>query len=609
MPILRTLSPLLSATAVERRKQVPVRVLLSGIVAWALSSAGQDGWIPAWFVAVALVQAFEIGALFRFRRSESLPTVVDVWLALASTFLMAALFAGVSVALWSLEGRGLEGMAMLIIAGGLLTNVASGIEARSIFYVGAAPYLVALVAMPVMAVLGSPSGDPVLTSLASMLFIGAILNVYARVHSGRVAELRALGEAETRVDQAQGAIADRAAMAAIVSHELRTPVSAIQAGAQLMLDDSAPAQRRETAALILDASALMTRMLNDLLDHSKMEAGAMSLEARDFDLCALLQDTERFWRSPVDAKGLTLQGADVAPGTWLKGDPHRLRQVLNNLLSNAIKFTAAGRIEMSVAMDRLDDRSRAVLITVRDQGAGVTPEAMSRLFTPFAQGSSEVARTYGGTGLGLKVSRDLARLMGGDLTVRSLPGQGAAFTLSVLLETGAPQDADDFAASVAPRAERRLTILAVDDHEINRRTLALVLQPLDVELHTASDGALALELLARQDFDAVLMDVNMPGLDGNEVTRRLRASTGRNARTPVIGFSAGTEADQIAACRAAGMTDWLAKPLEPHKLYDALHRATRDASPTDLEPAPAADAGARHSRSKSRPPVTGLVEA
>ncbi|CAL1690706.1 Sensor histidine kinase RcsC [Brevundimonas subvibrioides] len=574
MDRLTSLGALLSATAHERRRQVPVRILLALLVAWALYSAGQGAWIGAWLAAVAVVQGFEIVAMFRFRRADARPGAVDVVLALTSTMAMAALFAGTSVAIWAIDGRGLEGFAMLIIAGGLLTNVASGIEARSIFFVGAAPYLVALVAMPLMAMAGSTSGDPVLTSLGSILFIGAIVNVYGRVHAARVAELGALTEAEMRVEQAQGAMADRAAMAAIISHELRTPVSAILAGAQVIRDDAAPAQRQETAELIVDASALMTRMLNDLLDHSKMEAGAMSLEGRDFDLSRMIGDTERFWRAQVAEKGLVLKATVLEPGQWLRGDPYRLRQILNNLMSNAIKFTAQGEVSVEVAVTPVGAGERAVTITVRDEGGGIAPEAMDRLFTPFAQGSSEVARTYGGTGLGLKVSRDLARLMGGDLTVDSAPGQGAAFTLSVRLAAGTPVTEGEATATTALDLRPSLRILAVDDHEINRRTLALVLQPLGVDLSTASDGMLALDLLARQAFDVVLMDVNMPGIDGNETTRRLRASGGPNADIPVIGFSAGTEAAQIAACRAAGMTDWLAKPLEPHRLYDALHRAT-----------------------------------
>jgi CheY-like chemotaxis protein len=203
---------------------------------------------------------------------------------------------------------------------------------------------------------------------------------------------------------------------------------------------------------------------------------------------------------------------------------------------------------------------------------------MGRLFTPFAQGSAEVARTYGGTGLGLTVSRELARVMGGDLTAQSTPGQGAAFTLCVDLDAGRPTQTEDGFDAPAPVLTKRIRVLAVDDHEINRRTIALVLQPLDVDLSTASDGALALSLLAERPFDVVLMDVNMPGIDGNEATRRLRASGGMNAKAPVIGFSAGTEADQVEACYAAGMTDWLAKPLEPRKLYEALNRATQTAA-------------------------------
>lgn len=577
MRFLKSLGPILAASARERLKQVPVRILLAGVVAWALHAAGLGGWIGPWLSLAALVQLFEYLAMTPFRRAVPSDDPRLMGLALASTALMAAAYGGVGLAIWSTNYPALVTLAALTLAGGLLTNVASGIGSRTVFFVGATPYLVVLALMPVVKIVQGDLQGVVVMSLASALFAGAILNVYWRVHAARRAEIQALAESERRVEQAQAAMADRAAMAAIVSHELRTPVSAILAGAHVLRDGTLPDQREETADLIIDAGRLMTGMLNDLLDHSKMEAGAMPLEARDFELGDFIRDAVRFWAAPAAEKGLRLEasGVDGDP-VWLRGDPYRLRQVVNNLISNAIKFTPSGVIRLR-AQAPVSEGRRCLTLTVADQGAGISAEAMTRLFSPFAQGSAEVARTYGGTGLGLTVSRELARLMGGDLTATSVEGQGATFTLCVDLPPGTPVAPEDASDAAPPAPMRRIRALAVDDHEINRRTIALVLQPLDVDLTTASDGHIALSLLDQRAFDVVLMDVNMPGIDGNETTRRLRASGGPNAATPVIGFSAGTEAEQVAACYAAGMTDWLAKPLEPRRLYDALQRAAAGA--------------------------------
>ncbi|MFN3837781.1 MAG: ATP-binding protein [Brevundimonas sp.] len=574
MHFLDSMGPVLASSAKERAKQVPVRLLLAALVAWAMNEAGMIRWIPLWLAAALIVQAFELWAMAPFRRAEPSTGRLAIAVALASTTLMATNYAVIALVIWSTNHPALVTLAALTMAGGLLTNVASGIASRTIFFIGGGPYLAALALMPVIKVVQGDTRGVVVMTLSAALFVGMMLNIYWRVHGSRQAEVQSRAEAERRLEQAQAAMADRAAMAAIVSHELRTPVSAILAGAHVLRGGKLPEQREETADLIIDAGRLMTGMLNDLLDHSKMEAGAMSIESRDFELGDLVRDTARFWAAPAADKGLMLDISGVdGDAVWLRGDPYRLRQIINNLVSNAIKFTPAGTIGIQVAAPRGDDL-HCLSLTVVDQGAGIAPEAMSRLFTPFAQGSAEVARTYGGTGLGLTVSRELARLMGGDLTVESTPEKGAAFTLCVDLPAGEPTPADHDLDAEAPVLGRRIRVLAVDDHEINRRTIALVLQPLDVDLATASDGHLALSLLAEQPFDVVLMDVNMPGIDGNEATRQLRASGGLNAGVPVIGFSAGTEAEQVDACYAAGMTDWLAKPLEPRKLYDALHRAT-----------------------------------
>jgi signal transduction histidine kinase/CheY-like chemotaxis protein len=573
--LYRSVSPHLATSARERRGQIPVRLFLAVLLAWSLWAAGRAELILPWLAVSAAVQLYEALALAPFRRPDGRDLNRHRFLlpALTAIFAMALIHAGVALLIWSGGGQALSTVAVLILAGGLLNNIASGIESRPLFLLGAAPYLTALAAMPLMRMATWQwTHIPLLTVCVALFFL-AVLGVWSRVHAARLAEIRALADAETRLEQAEAAMADRAAMAAIVSHELRTPVSAIVASAQVIRDDRIPERTSEAATLILDAGRLMTGMLNDLLDHSKIEARAMTLETRDFDLVAFMDEAGRFWAAPAAEKGLTLTVRGPGEPLWLKGDPHRLRQIVNNLISNAIKFTPRGDIRLEVETEAAPEGGRRLRLSVRDQGEGIATDAMARLFAPFAQGSTEVARTYGGTGLGLTVSRDLARLMGGDLTAQSVSGEGAVFTLEVVLAEGEPVE-DARASDAAPASlGRRLRILAVDDHEVNRRTLALVLQPLDVSLATASDGREALAKLAAEPFDVVLMDVNMPGLDGNETTRRLRAGEGLNRHTPVIGFSAGVEPAQVAACMAAGMIDWLPKPLEPRRLYEALERA------------------------------------
>ncbi|MGH6978364.1 MAG: ATP-binding protein [Brevundimonas sp.] len=574
MALYASITPFLATSARERRGQVPVRILLGLLLAWALWSSGRPELILPWLALSAAVQVLEWMAMKPFRRldGEALTQRRIMIPALASIVAMAITHAAVAALVWSHAGQVLSTVAVLILAGGILNNLASGIESRALFLLGGTPYLVALAAMPLVTWMRGDIRHLAILLVTIALFFLAALGVWSRVHAARRAEIAALAEAQLRLEQAERAMADRAAMAAVVSHELRTPLSAIMAGAHVIRHGEAADRTPETADLIIDAGGLMTGMLNDLLDHSKIEARAMTLEVRDFDLTAFVSDTVNFWRAPAADKGLTLIFTAPEAPVWLKGDPYRLRQILNNLVSNAIKFTAKGVVALEATTTETAAGRRLLRLVVRDQGAGIKPEAMERLFTPFSQGSAEVARTYGGTGLGLAVSRDLARLMGGELKAESTQGVGAVFVVEVEMSIGEPIEAVPKSQPTVDLPER-IRVLAVDDHEINRRTLALVLQPLDVDLTLASDGHTALELLGRQTFDAILMDVNMPGIDGNETTRRLRASSGPNASVPVIGFSAGTEPAQVASCREAGMTDWLAKPLDPGKLYLALSHA------------------------------------
>jgi CheY-like chemotaxis protein len=359
----------------------------------------------------------------------------------------------------------------------------------------------------------------------------------------------------------------------MISHELRTPISAILAGAARLHGEVPEPSSKMHAQLIADAGGLMRTLLNDLLDFSRLEAGRMSVEKSPFNLRQSLSDTLRLWRPELARKGLKFRvtGASTVP-QWVTGDAMRLKQVLNNLLSNAAKFTGRGGVAVTLRTEHVGDQAR-LIIDVVDTGPGIPEAAIARLFTPFDQLDETVVRQHGGSGLGLAISRELARLMGGDLTASNEPSQGARFRLSVLLEP-----ADTPALRPLGPSISGLRVLVVDDHVVNRRAVELILQPFGVEATLAESGEEALELLGSEVFDAVLMDVYMPGLDGRETTRRLRASASPNRDAPVIAVTASATVKDWEACTAAGMNAHVAKPIDPTELFTALSQvlAARD---------------------------------
>lgn len=413
--------------------------------------------------------------------------------------------------------------------------------------------------------LGRP-GDATTGELATLAwcnvvgFGGAVV-----LRQGQVA----LGRAETAAREAAlAANAAKSTFIATVSHELRTPLSAIQAGAQELERTSTEAGQRRRAALVLDAARMMRNLLNDLLDLSKVEAGRMGVECVPFDARRLVTDTLRLWQAEARAKGLrlTVRGGRHLP-RWLVGDPTRLRQILNNLLSNALKFTEHGAVQLVAAVE-----GASLNFAVVDQGTGMSAAQMSRLFSPFSQADESVARTHGGTGLGLALSRDLARLMGGDLVATSAPGEGSRFTLSLPLVLAQPalekEDAAPETDTMPP-----LRVLVVDDHEINRRAMGLLLEPVGLHPSFATDGAEALQTLLHEPYDLVLMDVHLPHIDGLEVTRRIRAGTGPNRHTPILAVTGATSSAERARCLEAGMTHCVGKPIEAAELYAAIGEA------------------------------------
>ena len=390
-------------------------------------------------------------------------------------------------------------------------------------------------------------------------------------------------EAEMDAARAAAEAANRAKsdFLANMSHEIRTPLNGVIGVAAALAGTGLDPGQREMVELISTSGNTLERLVSDILDLTKIEAGRIEIEARPFDLRAELEGVFELFRLRADEKGLAFPvdlGPDVR-GEFV-GDSVRLKQVVANLLSNAVKFTSRGEVAVAARLQQTGEAAPATLVLeVRDSGVGFDEAFAKRMFQRFSQADASITRQFGGTGLGLSISRTLVEMMGGTLTATSVPGRGSTFRMELPLAHSRPGLAGPAGARVgggsrelAARLDRARVLLA-EDHPINRRVIELILAPLGVELTTVEDGARAVEACRACAFDLVLMDMQMPVLDGLAATRAIRAheaGTAGRPRTPIVMLSANAMRQHAEEARAAGADLHLAKPVRPAALLEAV---------------------------------------
>jgi len=433
-----------------------------------------------------------------------------------------------------------------------------GRSLASIVWTPAKPGLSALIA-----------GAPVLLAIAAALIAVCafgywrVIDLIGRLDRNQAARDAALIKAQEALDAKTRFLAN-------MSHELRTPLNGVIAVGEVLRDRQGTDESRNMAELIVSSARVLERLINDVLDTAKIDAGHMRLETAPFVLRDLVRDVAELHAVAAEAQALSLSWK-VSPAAEMSyiGDRTRLTQVLSNLLNNAVKFTSTGQVRLSAR-----PADGGVRFYVSDTGEGFRQEDAARLFKPFEQADASTTRRHGGTGLGLTICRSLVELMGGRISVRSRPGKGACFSVFVPL-TAVAEGLDRPLEPVSSRASEPemppLRVLLAEDHPTNQRVVAMILEPIGVELTIVENGRAAVEAAEGAVFDLILMDIQMPVMDGLEAMRLIRrAETARGMHTPIICLTANADEAQAQACLAAGGDLHVPKPYRADALLQAI---------------------------------------
>lgn len=433
-------------------------------------------------------------------------------------------------------------------------------------------------------ILASLWGQPEFWSLlavvpftAAGLFVLVVMTMMRenRIQSFQAHQAHLIAELQTARDRANAASEAKSNFLGVISHELRTPMNGVLGAAQLLSATRLETRQREYLSIIRNSGDNLLSLLNDILDMTKIEAGKMRFDVVDVDVDELNKRIVGPFAAQAEAKGLRFVSEVTGDSpAVVRGDPLRVTQVVHNLLSNAVKFTDAGEVRYCVRTTRLSDQRVRFEFEVADTGSGIARGDLERLFQPFTQVDASSTRRFGGTGLGLTIARRMANIMGGDITVTSEPGQGSIFTVRLEAEvvrwTAEPAAAEIAAETAGGGA---LKVLVVEDHPVNRMILEAWMGSAGHVTSSAENGQEAVEAAAVERFDLIVMDVNMPVMDGLTATRAIRQNS-LNKDTPIAVLSASARGEDHAAGMEAGADVYLNKPIDFAALTEVMNRVT-----------------------------------
>jgi signal transduction histidine kinase/CheY-like chemotaxis protein len=557
-------------------------IVFAAMLAWAVSpSAGAElAWI--WFAGKALIGGLRLLEGLQFARDPQAEARAELWYRRYFVLMAAdALTWGAIGVLFVPSGHAyLDGVLLASVAGvaaaGVFTLLGSLLSAGT---------FLSFVLLPSVAFHLSIGGAPGLLAGVGLLIYFAVLVFESWRGEHLFIELMRLRRRNEWIAEqhrrsmvlAQQSSAAKSRFLATVSHEVRTPLNGILGMAQLLQRSTLDARQRQQVDTIAGGARHLRTIIDDILDMARIESGRLRIEAQPFELAAMVREVADTLAPLAHDKGLQFEvrrAAGLAP-RW-RGDAARIRQVLHNLVGNAIKYTAAGRVEL-----RIGTRPDGLRFEVVDTGPGIPADALERIFEPFEQVDNGAARSSAGTGLGLAIARQLARAMGGDVQCSSVPGRGSTFRFDVALDAddgrGTPRTGG---AAAAPEGAELppAHVLVVEDNPVNAVVVRAMLAQFGLQTDHADSGEVALERLERAPFDLVLMDCQMPGLDGLETTRRWRAREARvvpPTRLPIVAVTANASAGDRERCLEAGMDDYIAKPFEMDALRAVVERVLR----------------------------------